>query len=61
MKGFSNDIDMEFGMSKCAKTTFRGGKLGKSDHFRLDEETMINNLEQEKVYKYLGVDESSGI
>ena len=61
VKGFSDDIGMEFGLSKCAKATFKRGKLEKSDHVRLDEETMIKDLEQEKVYKYLGVDESSGI
>ena len=59
VKGFSDDIDMEFGLSKCAKATFKRSKLKKSDHVRLDEETMIKDLEQEKVYKYL--DESSGI
>ena len=37
------------------------GKLEKSDHVRLDEEIMIKGLEQENFYKYLGVDESSGI
>ena len=31
-----------------------------SDHVRLDEETMIKDLEQQKVYTYLGVDESCG-
>ena len=48
-------------MSKCAKTNFKRGKLGKSDPVPLDEETMIKNLEQEKVYQYLGIDDSSGI
>ena len=61
VKGFSDDIGMEFGLSKCAKATFKRGKLEKSDHVWLDEETMIKDLEQEKVYKYLGVDESSAI
>ena len=61
VKGFSDDIGMEFGLSKCAKATFKRGKLEESDHVRLDEETMIKDLEQEEVYKYLGVDESSGI
>ena len=60
-KGFSDDIGMEFGLSKCAKANFKRGKLGKSDHVRLDEETMIKNLEQEKVYQYFGIDNSSGI
>ena len=61
VKGFSDDIGMEFGLSKCAKATSKRGKLEKSDHVWLDEETMIKDLEQEKVYKYLGIDESSGI
>ena len=55
VKGFSDDIDMEFGF------TFKRGNLEKSDHVWLDEETMIKDLEQEKFYKYLGIDESSGI
>ena len=61
VKGFSDDIGMEVGLSKCAKATFKRGKLEKSDHVRLDEETTIKGLKQDKVYKYLGVDESSGI
>ena len=52
---------MEFGLSKCAEATFKRGKWEKSDHVQLDEETMIKGLEQEKVYKFLGLDESSGI
>ena len=61
MEGFSDDIGMEFGLSKLARATFKRSKLETSDHVRLDGETMIKNLEQEKIYKYLGVDESSGI
>ena len=61
MKWFSDYIGTDFGLSKCVKATFKTGKLEKSDHVQLDEETMIKDLEQEKVYKYLGVDESGGI
>ena len=69
MKGFlrvvkelSDDISMGFRLSKCAKAAFKKGKLENSDHVRLlDEETMTIDLEQEKVYKYLGVDEYSRI
>ena len=61
VKGFSDDIGMEFGLSKCAKITFKRGTLERFDHVRLDEETMIKDWEQEKVIKYLVVDESSGI
>ena len=51
VKGFSDDIGIEFSLSKCAKATLKGGKLEKSHHARLDEETMIKDLEQEKVYQ----------
>ena len=61
VKGFSDDISMDFGLSKYAEVTFKRGKLQKSDHVWLNEETIIKGLEQEKVYKYLGVDDSSGI
>ena len=61
LKRFSDDIGMEFGLSKCAKATFKRGKLEKSDHVQLDEETMIKDLELEKVYKNLGADKSSSI
>ena len=57
VKGFSDDVGMEFGLSKCAKATFKRGKLEKSDHVWLHEETMIKDLEQLKVYKYLAFDE----
>ena len=61
VKGSSDDTGMQFGLHKCAKATFKRGKLEKSDHVLLDEETMTKDREQEKVYKYLGVDGSSGI
>ena len=37
----SDDIGMDFGLSKCAKTTFKRGKLEMSDHVQLDKETKI--------------------
>ena len=52
---------MECGLSKCDKATFSRSKLKNSDNVRLEEETIIKDLEQEKVFKYLGVDESSEI
>ena len=61
VKRYSYDTGMEFGLSKCANSTFKRGKSEKSDHVRLDEETMIKDLEEEKVYNYLGIDKSSGI
>ena len=36
VKGFSGDIVLGLGLSKCAKATFKRGKLEKSDHVQLD-------------------------
>ena len=38
VKGFSGDIGMEFGLSKCAKATFKRSKLEKSDEKYLGAE-----------------------
>lgn len=59
--GFSNDIQMEFGLDKCAIAVFRSGKLVKSENIQLNEKTTIRDLNQDEVYKYLGVDESDCI
>lgn len=61
VKGFIDNIYIEFGLCNCAKATFKRGKLEKSDHLWLDEEAMIKDLDQKKVYKYLDVNESNGI
>ncbi|XP_047501775.1 uncharacterized protein LOC125047544 [Penaeus chinensis] len=61
VKTFSDDIQMEFGLEKCAKATIRKGKLVSGPNAKLKGETEIRNLDQEEVYKYLGVDQSDGI
>ncbi|KXJ16764.1 uncharacterized protein LOC110235072 [Exaiptasia diaphana] len=61
VKGFSDDIKMEFGLDKCAKATFKRGKLVKSENIVIDINTTIQDLEQEGTYKYLGVSEGDGI
>ena len=61
VKKFSDDIGMEFGLDKCAKATFKGGKMVKSEFVHLDMDTVIKSLDQEDVYKYLGVNEGNGI
>ena len=60
VKRFSDDTGMEFGLSKCTKSAFKRGKVEKSHQVQLDEETMIKDPEQEKVYEFLGIYESSG-
>ena len=64
VKRFSHNIGMGLGLSKCNKATFKRDKLEQREqrtNEQRDEETMIKDLEQEKVYRYLGVDESSRI
>lgn len=61
VKQFSDDIGMGFGLKKCAKASFKRGKLASSGNLAIDEDTAIQELNQEEVYKYLGVDESDGI
>jgi predicted RNA-binding protein with RPS1 domain len=61
VKKFSDDIEMKFGLSKCAKATLKGGKLIKKENIEIDVATTIKDLQQDNTYKYLGVDESEGI
>ena len=61
VKGFSDDIRMEFGLEKCAKATFKWGKLAKTKNIELDVGITIQDLEHEGTYKYLGVNEGDGI
>jgi len=61
VKGFSDDIRMDFGLDKCAKAIFKRGKLAKTENIELDVGTAIQDLEQEGTYKYLGVNEGDRI
>jgi hypothetical protein len=61
VKTFSDDIHMEFGLEKCAKITFKRGKLIKSQNMVIDINREIQELEQGEAYKYLGIKESEGI
>ena len=61
VKEFSNDIDMEFGLDKCAKASFVRGKFQKTSSINLDIGTVIRDLDPEGTYKYLGVNEGDGI
>ena len=61
LKTFSDNIKMEFGLDKCAKATFIGGKLTKTSEIILNNDTAIKDLDQNGRYKYLGIKESNGI
>jgi hypothetical protein len=61
VKTFSDYIHMEFGLEKCAKITLKRGKLISSQNLVTDNNRDIQELEQGKTYKYLGIEESEGI
>ena len=61
IKSLSDDICMEFGLDKCAKATFKRGRLADSSNIELDVNTIIQDLEQEGTYKYLGVSGGDGV
>ena len=52
---------MEFGLEKCAKITFKRGKLTQPQNLVIDTNREIQELEQGKTYKYLATEESEGI
>ena len=51
---------MEFGLEKCAKASFNKGKLASTGNVVIDDDTEIQELDQERVYTYLGVDQNDG-
>jgi len=61
VKNFSDDINMEFGLQKCAKIAFKRGKLCHSQNLVIDLNREIQELEQRKTHKYLGIEENEGI
>ena len=61
VKTFSDDIKMEFGLDKCAKATFKRGRLTKTTDLELDIDTKNKELDQVGTYKYLDVSEADGI
>ena len=61
VRTFSDDISMEFGLDKCTEIVLKRGKLVHSQNLIRDFDRDIQELEQEKTYKYLGTEESEGI
>jgi hypothetical protein len=49
---------MEFGLDKCEKTVFKNEKLVHSQNLVVDINREIQELEQGKTYKYLGIEET---
>ena len=48
VKTFRDDINIEFGLEKCAKITFKRGKLTHSQNLVIDTNREIQELEQDK-------------
>jgi hypothetical protein len=61
VKTLSDNIHMEFGLKKYAKITLKKGKLISSQNLVIDNNREIQELEQGKMYKHLGIEESEGI
>ena len=61
VKHFCDDIGMQFGLDKCAKATFTKGKIVKTENIILDVSNSINEMEHERMYKYLGIQEAEGV
>ena len=61
VKVVSDDSVMEFGLDKCAKASFKRGKILKTYNIIIDNKNILKELEHKETYKYLGVNEGNGI
>ena len=52
---------MEFGLDKCATTVLKLGKVTKSRNISLNIHTVLRNMELDKTYKYICIEEAGGI
>ena len=57
---FSDDIKMEFGLSKCSVLTMKRGKLVKSEGIPVPNGQVMTNIE-DSGYKYLGILEADEV
>ena len=57
VKKVSDDIQMEFGLDKCAKATFKRGKKVSAEGILLNDHQLIQDLHQAETYNYLGMEE----
>ena len=61
VKTFSDDVHMAFGIEKYAKVTVKRGKLIQAQNLMIDAAREIQELEQGKTNKYLGIEEKDGV
>jgi len=60
-KSFSHDIHMDSGLEKCVNITFKKRKLIHWKNLVSDVNREMQELEQGKKYKYLGIEENDDI
>lgn len=58
---FSNDIKMEFGVSKCRMQILQRGRPTQHEPYITSTDELITAMEAEEVYKYLGITQSTAI
>ena len=58
---FSNDICMQFGVSKCGVLVMKRGKMSKCKGIEIPSGELIKEIDTEGGYKYLGVLEADAI
>ena len=61
VKKVLDDIQMEFGLDKCAKATFKRGKKTSAEGITLNDHQVIQDLDQAETYKYFGMEEREGV
>ena len=54
-------LKVHYKQQRSLVVTFKRGKLTGAMSVKLDENTLIEDLEHEDVYKYLGIDQSKEI
>ena len=58
---YSQDIGMEIGIEKCAMHVMKSGKRHMTDGMELPNHEKIRTLEENEIYKYLGILEADTI
>ena len=58
---YSQDIEMEFGIEKCAMLVMKSGKRYMTDGMELPNHDRLRTLKENETYKYLGISEADTI
>ena len=57
----NKDINMNFGLEKCARICLKRGRVQSKMHIGKTFENDIKDLDPRKAYKYLGIEENFDI